>query len=113
MNYNLIECLLSNKIEIKFDWPFPVTKVDEQSWIDDTYTAYQELTVADVEMALKWCNFEGTDEEVVMAAIKSLIIPEDLPLNCQLNINFNKELITANGNPPKSGKIYEEECEKL
>jgi hypothetical protein len=94
MNYNLIECLLNNKIEIEFDCAFPVVAEDAQSWIDDAYTAYKELTIADVETVLKWCNFEGTDEEVIMAAIKSLIIPEDLPLNCQLNINFNWEKYT-------------------
>jgi hypothetical protein len=89
--FALIEEFLNKNIEVQYDWGLPVLKRDEESWIEDTVQAFNTLTVEEVLTALKWCNFKGTDEEVIMAAIKSLILPEDLPLNCDCNISFVKE----------------------
>lgn len=89
--FALIEEFLDKNIVIQYDWGMPVLKKDEESWIEDTVQAFKLLTFKDVETALRWCNFKGTDEEVVKAAIKSLILPDDLPLNCNCNISFTTE----------------------
>ena len=89
--FALIEKFLAKDIVVQYDWGMPVLKKDEESWIEDTVQAFNNLTVEEVLTALKWCNFKGTDEEVVKAAIKSLILPDDLPLNCNCNISFTTE----------------------
>lgn len=84
----LVREYLKKDILIQYTWPDPVDARDEESWIEDTLQAFYELTPDDVEIACKWCNFKGSDDEIAIAAIKSLIIPEDLPIGCLCDIEF-------------------------
>jgi hypothetical protein len=86
--YELVQEYLSKDIEVQFTWPAPVSKRDEESWINDTEQAFANLTAEDIDTAFKWCTFSGSDDEAIVAAIKSLILPEDLPIGCHCNITF-------------------------
>ena len=85
----IINYYLNCDINIKFNWAnYIVTEDEEQSWTQEMKQLFQNITLDDILTALKWCHYKGDIHEQVKSAIYNILIINDLPSDCDFELEF-------------------------